>query len=55
MRCCLIELTLTGKNLVVLQGLDDLGDARVNAVFARLDDALWVEWGLIWRVDSGES
>lgn len=43
------------KNTVVVEGLDDLGDASVDAVFAGLDDALGVEWWFIGRVDSGES
>lgn len=43
------------KNTIVVEGLDDLGDASFDAVFAGLDDTLGVEWWFIGRVDSGES
>lgn len=43
------------ENTIVVKGFDDLGDASLDAVFARFDDTLGVKWWFIWRVDSGES
>ena len=43
------------EDALLFQGLDDLGDAWGDGIIAGLDNAFWLEWSLIRRIDTGES